>query len=626
MYAENKYDNPYTDVTVWADLKGPGFEKRVFGFWNGGNVFCIRVTATSPGIWSYTTGASVSDPGLTGVNGAYLALEWTEAEKDDNPCRRGIIHATANGHAMEYADGTPYVMIGDTWWGLSSYRYPWVEDDIERPIGPDMTMKDMARHRLRQGYNTVGIIAAFPTWAKNDGYPAVVKIDDEHETYVRGAWGCCSVSEWLNDMVGESHVPARDMHNEGGRPFLFPGKIKGYENICPDYDRINPEFFKILDKKINWLNANGITVFIEALRRDSSRTWKYYYDWPMCYTRYIQYLFARYQANNILFSPIHFDGNIQTIDSKEFNEPINLFIDLYGQPPFGTLLGTNPPGSSKTAYGGPEEQHWKTFDQIGNWRDHQYHWLLTDIFHDLNPLPAINGEPYYSGHISFLKNGSEATLLIGNVESAEDHMNCRSSIYGSVLSGAYAGVLAGFEAGWSGNVEPEELPYKLWDTMTFPASNQVRYVRDFLLSEGKAYQNLIPDAELVCPNFRGDVAGWRGWIACSATRDRDLVMGYSEKDAPSVNVRGLRPYDFYELTWFNPRNGKWTKYNKPIQVNDMGIAVCPPYPDDFDWAFKLKKLHDDFPIENALSALNQNSNLDVQASVKIVTIETDSIK
>ena len=69
-------------------------------------------------------------------------------------------------------------------------------------------------------------------------------------------------------------------------------------------------------------------------------------------------------------------------------------IDLYGQPPFGTLLGTNAPGSTKTAYGGPEEQHWKTFDQTGNWRDHQYHWLLTDIFNDAHPVPAINGEPY----------------------------------------------------------------------------------------------------------------------------------------------------------------------------------------------------------------------------------------
>ena len=55
LHAENTYDNPYTDVTVWADLKGPGFDKRVYGFWDGGDTWRIRVTATSPGTWTYIT-------------------------------------------------------------------------------------------------------------------------------------------------------------------------------------------------------------------------------------------------------------------------------------------------------------------------------------------------------------------------------------------------------------------------------------------------------------------------------------------------------------------------------------------------------------------------------------------
>lgn len=40
LTAKEKYHNPYTDVTVWADLKGPGFEKRVYGFWDGGG--CLQ--------------------------------------------------------------------------------------------------------------------------------------------------------------------------------------------------------------------------------------------------------------------------------------------------------------------------------------------------------------------------------------------------------------------------------------------------------------------------------------------------------------------------------------------------------------------------------------------------------
>ena len=618
LRAAQPYDNPYTDVTVWVDLKGPGFEKRCYGFWDGGNVFKVRVTATAPGSWTYVSGANVDDAGLVGKIGGYLAIEWTEAEKQENPCRRGIIKASENGHAFEYADGTPYIMVGDTWWALASYRYPWVDDENERPIGPGMSVKDMVRHRRKQGYNAVGMIAGFPTWA-NDGKPSAIKMDDEHDTYVRGAWAIGSVDDWIR----RKPLPARDMHNEGGRPFEFPGKIAGYEDVVPDYDRINPEYFKALDKKMDWLNDNGITVFIEALRRDCSKTFKYYYDWPMVYTRYIQYLFARYQANNILYSPIHFDGKLQTIDAREFNEPINLFIDIYGHPPFGTLLGTNAPGSTKSAYGGPEEQHWKTFDQTGNWRDHQYHWLLTDIFHDENPLPAINGEPYYSGHITIISDEEDnlSEILFGNVDSEEDLLNCRSSYFGSVLSGAYGGLLAGFEAMWSGNVEEAEEPYKIWDSMTFPATYQVRYVSDFLLSEGRRYMELIPDSELILPNKTGKTAGWRGWASCSATKKRDLIMGYVEKDCPRIKIRGVRPYDIYELSWFNPRTGQWLEEKVEVEATHMGNIPMPAYPDEFDWAFKLKKLNNDFRINN-------ESELAVERrpDTKYTYIQTDSKK
>jgi hypothetical protein len=30
--AKNSYKNAYTEVTVWVDLSGPGFNKRVYGF------------------------------------------------------------------------------------------------------------------------------------------------------------------------------------------------------------------------------------------------------------------------------------------------------------------------------------------------------------------------------------------------------------------------------------------------------------------------------------------------------------------------------------------------------------------------------------------------------------------
>ena len=50
LKAENKYENYYTDVTVWVDLKGPGFSKRVYGFWDGDDTYKVRFVATVPAV------------------------------------------------------------------------------------------------------------------------------------------------------------------------------------------------------------------------------------------------------------------------------------------------------------------------------------------------------------------------------------------------------------------------------------------------------------------------------------------------------------------------------------------------------------------------------------------------
>ena len=63
---------------------------------------------------------------------------------------------------------------------------------------------------------------------------------------------------------------AKNMDNEGGRPFLFPGKVPGYEHVFADVDRINPKYFDYLDRKIDYLNEQGFIPFIEVSRRDAS--------------------------------------------------------------------------------------------------------------------------------------------------------------------------------------------------------------------------------------------------------------------------------------------------------------------------------------------------------------------
>ena len=36
LRAAQPHENPYSEVVCWIDLEGPGFARRVYGFWDGG--------------------------------------------------------------------------------------------------------------------------------------------------------------------------------------------------------------------------------------------------------------------------------------------------------------------------------------------------------------------------------------------------------------------------------------------------------------------------------------------------------------------------------------------------------------------------------------------------------------
>jgi hypothetical protein len=563
LHAANAYENPYTDVEVWVDLQGPGFQRRVYGFWDGEDVFRVRVLATTPGEWRWTSGANVADSGLRDQSGAFRAIAWTEAEKQENPCRRGFLRPTGNGHAIEHADGTPCFLLGDTWWSTPTFRYRWDDDGIERPIGPEMGFKDMVRLRRSQGYNCIAMIAAFPNWA-NDGHPPHIELDDAEHTGIRSAWRQAGTQS------------AKDMHNEGGRPFLFPGRVPGYKDVYPDMDRINPAYFRYMDRKVDYLNAQGFIPFIEVARRDASQAWARFYNWPASYARYIQYVWTRYQANNCIFSPIHFDWAHLSIPSRAYNEPANAVV-AKGIPAFDTLRSCNSAGSSLINFGNSDQNKWLTMHQIGNLRHHASHWLLTEIYHESQPTrPALNGEPYYAGW-------PPGTPILPGTEEADTY--CRSGMYGSFLSGGLAGHIYGAEALWGGDIEPAA-PYKMWDALQWRSGAQMQYLREFALSEGARYQELVPNAQLVYPNQTHEWEGNRGWAYCARTPDKSLFMVYFEADCPQSIVRGTLYERTYHAQWFNPRNGEWTDIG-PLTASHQCEIKLPLQPTSEDWALKL---------------------------------------
>lgn len=568
--AARRYANPYTEVTVWVDLTGPSFKKRVYGFWNGGDSFCVRVLGTAPGLWQWRSGSEPHDAGLSGKTGSFTAIEWTEAEKQENPLRRGFLQPTSNHHALQTADGAPFFVLGDTWYAAGTNRFRWYDDDKQRPIGPEAGFKDYVRYRKAQGFNWVNMIAAFPNW-ETDGLPWHIVMNDPDKTTVRSAW--------LEFGTGS----AKNMDNEGGRPFVFPGKVPGYENVFPDVDRVNPEYFKYIDRKIDYLNANGFVPFIEVSRRDASELWKKYYSWPESYSRFIQYIFSRYQANNTVLSPIHLDIIQESISVPEFDQAIDLVFKKYGPPPFGNLLSANANPSTLVNWG---DNSWVTLHQVGNKREHEYYWYMTEIFRAPKTHPALNGEPYYAGY-------KDARGLNGGYKygapggTPTDNRYVRSAMYGNVLSGGLAGHVYGAEGIWGADIEPSA-PTKMWDAFQWKSASQMQYLRKFMFSIGARYRDLVPDNGFVVPSETHIVKGYDGWAYASRTADKEIFLAYFEKGCPQSLVRGARNWSLYRARWFDPRQGIWSDVGEGVlKADEIGEIQLPEFPSDLDWGLSL---------------------------------------
>ncbi len=137
MTAQTGFANAYRDglpdggpPLVTVTFKNGRREYQIAGFWDGGKTWKARFAPPSPGRWSYESRSR--DPGLAGVRGEFECRAASEAEKAYNAALRGFIRVS--GRHFEYADGTPFLWIGDTWWawgrkGIPFERFARVVDD-----------------------------------------------------------------------------------------------------------------------------------------------------------------------------------------------------------------------------------------------------------------------------------------------------------------------------------------------------------------------------------------------------------------------------------------------------------------------------------------------------------------
>ena len=67
-------------VVCVVGIAAPGSPYTYRAFWDGGATFRVRLTASEPGTWTWTSGSNQDDAGLNGHTGRFVAEAWTEAD------------------------------------------------------------------------------------------------------------------------------------------------------------------------------------------------------------------------------------------------------------------------------------------------------------------------------------------------------------------------------------------------------------------------------------------------------------------------------------------------------------------------------------------------------------------
>ena len=585
LKADKVYKNYYSEVICWVELKGPDFSKRIYGFWDEENNFIVRVAATKPGAWQWISGSNqTDDKGLNNQTGSFKAVEWTSREKLLNDNRRGFVKSTINGHSLQYADGTPFFMVGDTWLAGATWRLPFRNAAASKDYvpGPGMGFEDAVIYRKQQGFNSVSMIACFPNW-ESDYNPSTYA--DSNGIYPRNAW------EKFDYLTVDGKMTSKNMRDEfGNKPFNMSKEHPG----VADFDEINPAYFQSLDKKMQFLSEQGFVPLLETVRRDMGPAWKAYFNFNESYSRYVQYLISRYGAYNIIYSEIHLDWipKDYSLTADEFNEALKYHLKKYGPMPYGQPVTTLISSSTYGVFGHGTDCPWLTMHSVGNKpRDHRVADSLETIFRLNPPYPAINFEPYYTGwdHEINRPNNEHPPA-----NSKRDNYFSRAQMYGSVLSGGLSGHVHGTAAyDMTTTGEPAGMRPHVWDAFKYESAKYMQHLKTFILSEGKKYQDLQLARQDIQPNKApgSPEDGLDGWSYMMRTQGKDFALLYFENKSVLPVLNNFKPSTGYYFQWYNPITGEW-KNKIVIKSDSKGTIALPDFPSgekiaSTDWAARI---------------------------------------
>jgi hypothetical protein len=446
------------------------------------------------------------------------------------PTRHGFIHVhPENPYAFSRSDGTPFFPMGDTCYGLYA----------DSPVTPELRTQYL-KTRRDQGFN------------------------------------------WIR--MGVYHSPTHGQQD----PAFWPWGGT-FEN--PDYDRLNPTFFRGLDAVFNEMDALGLNAELLVLS---------FYQRPFTDTRlwttererlWLRYLMARYSAYPNIFLwtlaneyETHPDGDYRLDLPGDVDWAKRTARFLKAHDPYGHLVGTHPVISASTIGSRPPDPYdppWRigkffgegdALDvliqqtvQAGTWDETLQCWqgddpylaasLRADRRYKKPVLNAENGYEYLRGHPTSRRQVHHTDKV-------------RRSSWRIACSGGY------FSAGFAGTVGHSDF----WNQIDAP--NRYPFV---IRDEGAAtHLRILKDFFAVLPYWRmSPFDGVTGDAVALAEPAVVYVVYFPHGGKAAVDLNGAE--GAFSARWFDPRSGS---YGELFAVNGGGRVELTA-PNALDWTLLL---------------------------------------
>jgi len=417
----NVYQNPYTDISVWAIFKnGKGDSLVRPAFWDGGNNWKLRFAPPDSGsTWTWSTVADQEAPGLSNQTGKLTSIPYTG---NNDLLSHGLLHMSPGRRNVLHHNGRPFLVVGDTPWSI-----PF------RATTDQVTI--YATDRQRKGFNTALLMSLQP------------------DRYAEGP-------ESRNEILGFDRA--------------FEDLPDGHLN------KLKPDYFQYLDSLVAILIQHGIVPVYQPVFHGYGWKGKTVLGTtadPQEYARYCKYLVARY-GSMPAFWLVSGDATGRDPGVKPGGESIETW-DCYGQPtgihysPADNYMAGWAQGDSSRCFHYNrtyQDEPWLDFQWAQSGHDGKHITYKVEEMYLNKPTKAnLNGEPTYEG-----MSGGKYGLGWWQGQEA----------WTQLMHGGTMGVVYGAVGLWQWKITIDEPGWPLWtdhtvswkEALNFEGSNYVGFV------------------------------------------------------------------------------------------------------------------------------------------------------